>query len=82
MSEHQDETTPAAGAAAPAPRLVLEGVPPPGPRWRRVLRWALFGAVVEGQGGPWFFKAVGPKATIEQARPAFHTLLGSLDPHR
>jgi hypothetical protein len=26
--------------------------------------WALFGAVVEGQGGPWFFKAVGPEAVL------------------
>jgi len=47
MSEHQDQTPPPAGAGEPAaPRLVLEGVPAPGPRWRRVLRWALFGAVV------------------------------------
>lgn len=30
--------------------------------------WRLFGAVVEGQGGPWFFKAVGPESVIEQWR--------------
>lgn len=26
--------------------------------------WALYGAVVEGQGGPWFFKAVGPESVL------------------
>jgi hypothetical protein len=31
--------------------------------------WQLFGAVVEGQGGPWFFKAVGPETVIGQWRP-------------
>jgi len=28
----------------------------------------LFGAVVEGQGGPWFFKITGPEATIKAER--------------
>ncbi len=31
--------------------------------------WQLFGAVVEGQGGPWFFKAVGPESVIDRWRP-------------
>jgi hypothetical protein len=31
--------------------------------------WQLFGAVVEGQGGPWFFKAVGPESVIDHWRP-------------
>src|SRR5579862_4490330 len=31
----------------------------------------LLGAVVEGPGGPWFVKAVGPDATVAAARPAF-----------
>ena len=30
--------------------------------------WKLFGAVIEGQGGPWFFKAVGPESVIDQYR--------------
>lgn len=53
MSQRDDDTRPPADAggpgepgAPPPPRLVLEGVPPPGPRWRRVLRWSLFGLVV------------------------------------
>ena len=28
--------------------------------------WKLFGAVVEGSGGPWFFKTVGPEAVIDK----------------
>ncbi len=42
----------APGAAPPpdgpaaTPRLVLTGLPPPGPAWRTALRWSLFAAVV------------------------------------
>lgn len=35
----------------------------------------LLGAVVEGEGGPWFFKATGPEATLGQEREAFFGLL-------
>jgi hypothetical protein len=38
----------------------------------------LLGAVVEGPGGPWFVKAVGPDATVAAARPAFLELLHGL----
>lgn len=37
----------------------------------------LFGAVVEGEGGPWFFKATGPAATLDAERDAFLALLKS-----
>ncbi len=37
----------------------------------------LLGAVVEGEGGPWFFKATGPAATIEAERESFMNLLKS-----
>ncbi|MFN0151525.1 MAG: hypothetical protein ACKVU1_12550 [bacterium] len=37
--------------------------------------WRLLGAVVEGKGGPWFFKAVGPKETIVAAEKEFHAML-------
>ena len=37
----------------------------------------LFGAVVEGPGGPWFFKATGPEKTMEGARADFLALLRS-----
>jgi hypothetical protein len=38
----------------------------------------LLGAVVEGPGGPWFFKATGPDATIEGGRNAFVGMLRSI----
>ena len=38
----------------------------------------LLGAVVEGPGGPWFVKVIGPDATVAAARPAFVELLHGL----
>jgi hypothetical protein len=38
----------------------------------------LLGAVVEGPGGPWFVKAIGPDATVAAARGAFLDLLHGL----
>lgn len=35
----------------------------------------LLGAVVEGEGGPWFFKVTGPEATLGREREAFFGLL-------
>jgi hypothetical protein len=40
--------------------------------------WRLFGAVVEGPGGPWFFKTVGPEAVIQQHHDEMITLLKGL----
>lgn len=41
----------------------------------------MLGAIVEGKGGPWFWKAVGPAATIEAAKPAFEQVVDSIEPH-
>jgi hypothetical protein len=38
----------------------------------------LLGAVVEGPGGPWFFKATGPDATLTPERDAFLAMLKSV----
>jgi hypothetical protein len=38
----------------------------------------LLGAVVEGPGGPWFFKATGPDATLAPQRDAFLAMLKSV----
>ncbi len=38
----------------------------------------LLGAVVEGPGGPWFFKATGPDATLAPERDAFIAMLKSV----
>jgi len=37
----------------------------------------LLGAVVEGEGGPWFFKATGPAETLAAQRDAFLDMLKS-----
>ena len=39
----------------------------------------LLGAVVEGPGGPWFFKATGPSATLAPQRDAFIRMLESIN---
>lgn len=38
----------------------------------------LLGAVVEGPGGPWFFKATGPQATLTAERDNFLQMLRSV----
>ena len=43
--------------------------------------WRLLGAVIEGEGGPWFWKAVGPATTVEAAKAGFETLVGSVEAH-
>jgi len=42
----------------------------------------MLAAVVEGEDGPWFFKAVGPQATIAAAQAGFEQMLSSLEAHR
>jgi hypothetical protein len=49
---------------------------PPKPGYR------MLAAIIEGEGGPWFFKAVGPAATIAQAKGEFDRMLDSVDVHR
>lgn len=44
--------------------------------------WRMLACVVEGEDGPWFFKAVGPDKTIVQAKAGFDALIGSLEAHR
>ncbi len=39
--------------------------------------WRLMGGIIEGDGGPWFFKAVGPEKVITGAREEFLDLLRS-----
>lgn len=40
--------------------------------------WSLLGAIVETPGSSYFFKMVGPTATVQSARPAFNKLLDSI----
>jgi len=38
----------------------------------------ILGAIVEGPGGPWYFKLTGPDATVEQHRDVFLRMLESV----
>lgn len=40
----------------------------------------LLAAVIEGPGGPWFFKALGPDATLDEQRDNFVHMLESARP--
>lgn len=40
--------------------------------------YRLLGAVVEGEGGPWFLRAVGPAKTMAAARDGFDALVNSV----
>lgn len=40
--------------------------------------YRLLGAIVEGPKGPVFFKLVGPSSTVEKAKAAFDSLIGSI----
>lgn len=59
------------GTIKPSTMGVGPDVPQPASR--------LLGAVVEGAGGPWFFKATGPTATLEAARDDFLAMLDSVE---
>jgi hypothetical protein len=63
-----------AGAYKPAPMGGAGGAEKPG--------WRLLAAVVEGPGGPWFWRLTGPQATVAAVKPQFDALLASLDAHQ
>lgn len=42
--------------------------------------FALYGAVIEAPGGPWFLRAVGPASTMREHRHAFLAMLDSARP--
>ena len=44
--------------------------------------WRLLAAVVEGPGGPWFWRLTGPDATVAAAKKQFDAVLASLEPHQ
>lgn len=58
------------GTLLPSSMGMGPSTPQPGSR--------LLGAVVEGESGPWFFKATGPDATLTAQRDAFFTMLRSV----
>jgi hypothetical protein len=42
----------------------------------------MLAAVIEGDDGPWFLRAIGPERTVTAARAGFDATLDSLAPHR
>ena len=54
---------------------------PGAPLQAGVSGYRLLGAVIEGDGGPWLFVAIGPTATVGAARADFDALLLSLERH-
>lgn len=59
------------------PPQTSDGLLPPTKRGQRMLA-----AMIEGEDGPWFFRATGPQATIAQAKSAFDAMLDSVEAHR
>ncbi len=42
--------------------------------------WYLLGSVIEGEGGPWFFKATGPRETLTASRDAYNAMIATFAP--
>jgi hypothetical protein len=59
------------GTLTPSPMTMQGGNPEPQPGSM------LLGAVVEGPGGPWFFKVTGPAETLETYREEFFEMVRS-----
>jgi hypothetical protein len=60
----------AKGSYDPGPMMGGTGGPQPG--------WALLGAIAQGPDANWFFKLVGPEATVNGNREAFDGMIQSL----
>lgn len=61
------------GTLTPSPMTMQGGTPQPQPGSM------LLGAVVEGPGGPWFFKVTGPAETLEPFREEFFEMVRDVE---
>ncbi len=59
-----------------------KGMPGPGAPATGKTGYRLLAAAIEGPGGPWFFRVVGPDATVKAAKPGFDALLESVEAHQ
>lgn len=57
------------------------GPPPDGPLPPPKRAFRILAAIVEGDDGPWFLRAIGPERTIAAAKSGFDATLASLAPH-
>jgi len=55
---------------------------PGGPPATAKTGYRLLAAVVEGPGGPWFFRIIGPDATVKASKPAFDAFIESVESHQ
>ena len=55
---------------------------PPGTGGAPQAGMRMLAAVIEGPGGPWFLRIVGPAATVNAVAPEFDQTLRSLEAHR
>lgn len=58
--------------------MASPGGPPASPKEKS----RLLAAIVEGPGGPWFLRIVGPDATVKAAKPAFDGFIESVEAHQ
>src|SRR5689334_1272177 len=59
-----------------------KGMPAPGQPAVAKSGYRLLAAAIEGEGGPWFMRVVGPDATVKAAKPGFDALLESVEVHK
>jgi hypothetical protein len=59
-----------------------KGMPAPGSPATAKSGYRLLAAAIEGGNGPWFFRVVGPDATVKAAKPGFEALLASVEAHQ
>ncbi len=59
-----------------------KGMPTPGTPATSRSGYRLLAAIIEAKGGPWFFRIVGPDATVKASKPAFDALLESAEAHQ
>jgi hypothetical protein len=59
-----------------------KGMPAPGTPPTTKAGHRLLAAMIEGKGGPWFFRIVGPDATVKAAKPAFDAFVASVEAHQ
>ena len=59
-----------------------KGMPAPDAPATSKSGYRLLAAAVEGKGGPWFFRVVGPDATVRAAKAGFDAFVESVEAHQ
>lgn len=59
-----------------------KGMPASGAPPSEKTGYRLLAAAIEGPGGPWFFRVVGPDASVRAAKPGFDSFIESVEAHQ